>query len=167
MCENDPQISTYGFTFTRLSAIEEIVQLPCTIDVIGVVLEVGETGTINLRDGGTREKRVIKIGDESRLSIDVTLWGNTLCEAFNFEEGQVIVFRSCRVSEYMGKSLNASRDVDDVIIDLVTKHPRVKQLKKWMSNQKVSKVRDQARSLTGTMEIRTPTLLLREVHEHC
>jgi len=45
------------------------------IDVIGIVLNVGEAGSISLKDGTKKEKRSVTLGDESKVSIDVTFWG--------------------------------------------------------------------------------------------
>ena len=65
-CDNDDKIKGDGFSFTRLEANESLVQ-SCTIDVIGVILEVGSTTTLNLKDGTTRDLRTMTIGDESKL----------------------------------------------------------------------------------------------------
>lgn len=58
----------------------------------------------------------------------MTIWGD---QATNFESdpGQVMAFKNCRVSDYLGKSLNASNDISDFITSL--KHPRVYELQKW------------------------------------
>lgn len=53
--------------------------------------------------------------------IGVTLWGD-LSTAHDYESGSVIAFRSCRVSDFGGKSLNASSSVSDTVIE--PKHPR-------------------------------------------
>ena len=83
LCSDDPLISYDRFTFTFLKGIQKITP-QSTIDVIGVVFEVGEVSTLNLRDGSTRDKCVITLGDESRVSIGVTLWGD-LCEAHAYD----------------------------------------------------------------------------------
>lgn len=82
---DDAHISGNSFTFTQLNAIEELVQ-SCNIDVIGIVLDVGPTTALTLRSGESRDKRLLTIGDESNVSIGVTLWGN-VCEAHDYHSG--------------------------------------------------------------------------------
>ena len=55
----------------------------CTVDVIGVILDVGLTSQLTLRDGTEKDKRLLTIIDESKVSIGVTLWG-CACESHNF-----------------------------------------------------------------------------------
>ncbi|XP_057859849.2 replication protein A 70 kDa DNA-binding subunit C-like [Cryptomeria japonica] len=45
------------------------------VDVIGVVVHVGEPSIICRKDGTTVKKRSVKINDMSSFSIDVNLWG--------------------------------------------------------------------------------------------
>jgi len=58
----------------------------CTVDVIGVVLELGSTSTLTMKDGRQTEKRTLTIGDEGNVSIAITLWG-AACEAHPYDEG--------------------------------------------------------------------------------
>ena len=55
----------------------------CTVDVIGVVMEVNSTVSINMKDGNVRDKRTLIIGDESFKSISITLWGDA-CHAHDY-----------------------------------------------------------------------------------
>lgn len=100
-----------------------------TVDVVGVMLQVNPASSITLKDGSNRDKRSITIGDDTESSIDVTVWGELANEAFN--AGQVIAFKGCRVSEFNGKSLNASFDRSDTIFKV--NHPRAKELARWYS----------------------------------
>lgn len=72
--EEDNQIQSVSFNFTALTKIEALIQSK-SVEVIGVVLEVGPVSEIQLRDGQQKLKRSIKIGDESNICIGVTLWG--------------------------------------------------------------------------------------------
>lgn len=143
-CAEDEEIQSVSFTFTGLDSIEELVQSH-TVDVIGVVLEVGPSSSINMKDGKVREKRTLTIGDESNVSIDVTLWGS-VTEAHKYSAGQVIALKSCRVSDFRGKSLNASSDGADIFIGSV-RHPRAEELTLWMSGTTMSSLRGDMRSL--------------------
>jgi hypothetical protein len=46
------------------------------VDVIGVLVEVGQIGTVPLKSGGQKQRRNVMICDESGLKIQVALWGN-------------------------------------------------------------------------------------------
>ena len=70
-----------------------------------------------MKDGKVKEKRSITIGDESNVCIAVTLWGS-VTEAHPYRVGQVIALKGCRVSDYNGKSLNASSHAEDIFIAL-------------------------------------------------
>ena len=93
--------------------------------MIGIILEVGLTAPLTLKTGEMRDKRQMVIGDEGNVSINVTTWGD-VCEAHDYKVGQIIAFRGCRVSEYNGRSLNASSSIGDAIIS--PKHPRTMDL---------------------------------------
>lgn len=106
-----------SFNFTGLEAIEELVQSH-TVDVIGLIIDVGQTNSIKMRDGKERDKRTLTIGDESNKCINVTLWGPVV-EAHPYRTGQVIALKSCRVSDFNGKSLNASSHGEDIYIESI------------------------------------------------
>lgn len=125
-CEEDDEIESVTFAFTRLDQIESIVQ-QCTLDVIGVILDVGPTSTINLRDGKVKQKRSLTIGDESHVSIGVTFWGS-VTEAHRFTAGQVIALKNCRVSDFNGKSLNASSHAEDIFLGSSLRHKRAQEI---------------------------------------
>ena len=88
--EDDDHIVEAAFSFTGLKDIENIVQ-SCTIDVIGIILDIQPVSQIGLKDGTTKDKRSLTIGDESNTSIGLTLWGD-LCEKYPFSEGQIVAF---------------------------------------------------------------------------
>ena len=129
-CEEDKCILEQGFSFTNLSSIEAMVQA-CAVDVVGVVLDVQPIGSITLKDGSSREKRSVTIGDDSKRMIGVTLWGD-VCHK-ELRELQIVAFRACRISEYRGKSLNASSDVNDFVVE--PDHPRAREMKRWVGSR--------------------------------
>ena len=120
-----------------------------TVDVIGVVLDVQPVSEISLRDGTKKDRRTVTVGDESNIMIGVTLWGEA-CHKADFEVGQIIAFRQCRISEYRGKSLNASSAISDTVIQ--PDHPRTAQLMKWVSQSgHVGELKNDMRSLGGDL----------------
>lgn len=113
--------------------------------MVGIILEVGSTGALTLKSGESRDKRLLTIGDEGNVSIGVTLWGD-VCEAHDFLVGKIVALKGCRVSEYNGKSLNASSDTMDVIFS--PKHPRTLDLEKFAKTSTASKMKTEMRTLS-------------------
>ena len=101
-----------------------------------------------MKDGTACDKRTLTIGDEEGISIQVTLWRES-CESQPYEAGQVIAFRSCRVSDFNGKSLNASSPAD---IIMSPRHPRAMQLASWQKGTTLSTIASNARSLSQRNE---------------
>ena len=118
-----------GFSFTSLEEIVDMVQSR-TLDVIGVIFDVGPVVQIQTRDGQQRDKRNLVIGDESHFSINVTLWGD-VCVCQYFEIGQVVALQNARVVDYNGKSLSGSSNPKDININ--SSHNRFTKLKNWVS----------------------------------
>ena len=108
-----------------------------------MIIKSTEISSINLKDGGTREKRTVTIADETTYSIDVTVWGE-LAEN-EFETGKIVAFKGARISEFSGKSLNASSDKSDLVFDL--EHPEALKVKSWY--KKDSKSADLIKPLSG------------------
>ena len=131
-------------------------------------MDVGQPSSINMKDGKTREKRTLTIGDESNVSINVTLWGSVV-EAHRYNAGQVIAFKSCRVSDFNGKSLNASSHGEDIFIGSI-RHPRADELKQWSAGQTMNDLRGEMRALGEAPDrdgqkkaSKTPTLLIAQL----
>lgn len=91
------------------------------VDVIGVVIEVGQIGSIRLKQTGEdRERRLITIADDSNYSVAVTMWG--ILAKLDAKVGHVIALKNCRVSDYQGCSLNSASD--EHCAKLNVQHPR-------------------------------------------
>jgi replication factor A1 len=73
--EEDNSIKKQGFSFVGLKGIQELVQQQA-VDVIGIIVEVGQIGNVPLKTGQTKQRRNVHIGDESGLKIQIALWGN-------------------------------------------------------------------------------------------
>jgi replication factor A1 len=121
--------------------------------VIGIVLEVQPVSSINLKDGNQKDKRTVIIGDDTNKMIGVTLWGDA-AHKDGLNELQVVAFRACRVSEYRGKSLNASSSVSDTVVS--PNHPRCAQLKRWCGEMSASELRNKMESLGGETQAARP-----------
>lgn len=103
-----------------------------TVDVIGVACEVSAVTAIKLKSGDTKDRLNVVIADETNFSVPVTVWGD-MCQplANSVKRGDIIAFKSCRVSDYNGKGLNASGSPQDCVTQV--KHNRALQLKKWFT----------------------------------
>lgn len=109
--EDDQAIQETGFTFTPLSEIQQIEQMK-TIDVVGLVQEVGPCQSVNLKSGQSKDRRNVTLVDnsgENGTSISVTFWSGN-ARLTTFSSGQVIAIKGARVSCYNGKSLNCGEE---------------------------------------------------------
>jgi len=98
------------------------------VDVIGVLVEVGQIGNVPLKSGGQKQRRNVMIGDESGLKIQTALWGS-LANLYDLQLGQVLAIKNARVSDYGGKSLNSGDDHASIYIE--PDHHRTIELQKW------------------------------------
>jgi replication factor A1 len=78
-CSDDTMIKQEGFQFTQINRIKDLGP-GSTVDIIGAIMEVGQLGSILTKSGDSRQKRELKIADESNAQISITLWGS-VCEA--------------------------------------------------------------------------------------
>lgn len=72
------------------------------------------------------------------------MWGELASEQYII--GNVIAFKACRVSEYSGRSLNASADKSDTVFNV--KHPSVKKLLTWFESATVEQHHDRLKFLS-------------------
>ena len=98
-----------------------------------------------MRDGSQRKKRSLTIADESQVCINLSLWGES-STAFKFTVGQIIALKSCRISDYAGRSLNASGEVSDIFMEL--DHPLAKRAKLALGSTTIDDLKRNLRSLT-------------------
>ena len=66
------------FDFTTIEDIQDISGSRA-IDVCGVIFEIGEKDQINLKTGGSKSRKQIQIVDQTSCSIQLTMWGDDLC----------------------------------------------------------------------------------------
>lgn len=73
-----------------------------TVDLIGFVRENTEARNVTLKDQSQKARRDIKVFDESREEIEVTLWGDK-AESINARSGDMILFKDAKIGEYRDK----------------------------------------------------------------
>jgi len=83
-----------------------------TIDIIGVIEDVSNISSINLKSGQTKDRRNVTLVDNSGdagCSITATLWSDN-AQLNNYRVGQVMAIKGARISDYNGKSLNCGQE---------------------------------------------------------
>lgn len=83
--EEDNSIKKQGFSFVGLKGIQDLVQQQA-VDVIGILVDIGQVGNVPLKTGQTKQRRNVQIGDESGLKIQIALWGS-LANMFDLQIG--------------------------------------------------------------------------------
>jgi hypothetical protein len=51
-----------------------------TIDVVGIISDLGEKEQVNLRSGQTKFRKYIQLVDDTEKCISLTLWGEDMCD---------------------------------------------------------------------------------------
>lgn len=99
---NVPQLRFNFCTIQELQSVEK----DNTVDVIGVLKEVGEVSEIiSKKDQRPFQKRELTVVDDTGFSVRVTVWGKT-AEKFDAQTESVIAFKGTKVSDFGGKSLS-------------------------------------------------------------
>ena len=82
-----------------------------TIDCCGIVYQIGEKDQLNLKSGESKVRKQVQLLDDTMHSISLTMWGDDICDKNeHLKVGDVIAIKSARLSDFSGKSLNASND---------------------------------------------------------
>ena len=116
-CDDELPTGNVHYNFKPINEIANINN-NTLVDIIGVVVTVGDISTIRRRDGTKVLRRTIKLIDISLLCIDVTLWG-PICHKEGDEIKQlkeskkvlVIAIRNGHVSEFKGKVINSTSTI--------------------------------------------------------
>ena len=107
LTEDDNTISNVAFNFSNLSEVKTKGEGKA-LDLIGIVTQTFECSTINLKNGGTKDKRDYEIIDNSQeggIKTIITLWGSQAAK-FNYPPGSVLAFKGLRVANFKGITLN-------------------------------------------------------------
>mmetsp|Transcript_12810 Transcript_12810/g.19843 ORF Transcript_12810/g.19843 Transcript_12810/m.19843 type:complete len:687 (-) Transcript_12810:51-2111(-) len=139
--KDDGTILAQAFDFHPISSIEE-TQDSKSIDILGVVTEVGEAESIPLRNqGGSRMRRQVEFADDSEAKVTLTLWGDSLCTKHNLKAGELVAVKNARVSKFGGRSLNASGESTQLFLNNdpssginLMKTPEGRRMLKWIDS---------------------------------
>ncbi len=131
--------------------------------MIGVVTEVSSINSINTKLG-PRDRVTVLIADDSKLAMNVTIWGQTAQITKELKEGMVVAFRNAKISDYNGKSLNCSDDATGICIE--PNHPRTLALQKWYAFLDNAKSLQSLSNQISSGDRSDLHRLIQEVHEH-
>ncbi|KAI9374000.1 hypothetical protein BJX61DRAFT_500834 [Aspergillus egyptiacus] len=103
--EDQNDVPQVRFNFTTIGDLQS-VEKDTTIDVIGVLKEIGETTQIvSKTTKKPYDKRELTLVDNTGFSVRLTIWGTT---AMNFGAApeSVVAFKGVKVSDFGGRSLS-------------------------------------------------------------
>ncbi|XP_059078056.1 replication protein A 70 kDa DNA-binding subunit E-like [Cryptomeria japonica] len=111
-CTNEEQADQQGPPFTPINKLFHLTN-NMLVDIIGLVLYVGDIIPIHKKDGNQTHKHVVKISDISNSTIDINLWG-LMAKQKGLElknmlsNDSVVIFslRNARVGYFNGKLIN-------------------------------------------------------------
>ncbi|OJJ42023.1 hypothetical protein ASPZODRAFT_126218 [Penicilliopsis zonata CBS 506.65] len=103
--EEQSDVPQVRFNFTVIGDLQS-VEKDTTIDVIGILKEVGEMSqTVSKTTSKSYDKRELTLVDATGFSVRLTVWGTT-ATAFNVLPESVIAFKGVKVSDFGGRSLS-------------------------------------------------------------
>lgn len=93
------------FNFTKIGELES-VEKDTTVDVVGILREVGEVNQITSKTTSKPyDKRELTLVDDSGYSVRLTIWGKTAA-SFDTPPESVVAFKGLKVSDFGGRSLS-------------------------------------------------------------
>ncbi|XP_059067643.1 replication protein A 70 kDa DNA-binding subunit A-like [Cryptomeria japonica] len=111
-CTNEEQPDQQSPPFTPISELFHLTN-NALVDIIGLVLYVGDIVPIHKKDGSQTQKRVVKINDLSGSTIDINLWGPMakqhgleLKNMLTNDSMLILALRNARVGYFNGKLIN-------------------------------------------------------------
>ena len=98
--ENDDTIDRKGYSFVTMNDIMEAPRQR-VVDFIGVVISVGSLADVTLKNGSVKQKRMIKVADESGMTVDVCVWAPPAHDYDNMpSKNPVVAYKAARVVEF-------------------------------------------------------------------
>merc|ERR1712187_1095148 len=93
-------------------------EVPCRVDLCGIVASFKPISTVNAKDGRELTKRDITLVDDTANSMAVTLWGSfAKIEDAKFEGNPGIGIKSVVGKEFNGGKSGSTLDVGGVFFD--------------------------------------------------
>ncbi|KAI1107135.1 replication factor-a protein [Jackrogersella minutella] len=103
--EDQSSVPQVRFNFVNVQELQA-VEKDSTVDLVGVLKEVGEVSQIIAKSSGKPfDKRELTVVDDSQFSVRVTIWGKT-ATAFATQPESIVAFKGLKVSDFNGRSLS-------------------------------------------------------------
>ncbi|KAF2455333.1 hypothetical protein BDY21DRAFT_380847 [Lineolata rhizophorae] len=103
--EDQTDVPQIRYSFTRIGDLQN-VEKDSTIDVIGVLKNVGEVDQIVSKSTSKPYvKRDLELVDDTNFSVRLTIWGNT-ATTFDAPIDSVAAFKGVKVGDFGGRSLS-------------------------------------------------------------
>ncbi|KAI0479742.1 replication factor-A protein [Xylaria cf. heliscus] len=103
--EDQSSVPQVRFNFINISDLQS-VEKDATVDVVGVLKEVGDVSQITAKSTGKPyDKRELTLVDDSQFSVRLTIWGKT-ATTFGAQPESVVAFKGVKVSDFNGRSLS-------------------------------------------------------------
>ena len=123
-----PQVRYNFTTISDLQAVEK----DTTIDIIGVLKDIGETSQITSKTTSKPyDKRELTLVDNTGYSVRLTIWGKTAA-SFDVAPESVVAFKGVKVSDFGGRSLSL---LSSGSVSANPDMPEAHRLKGWFDEQ--------------------------------
>ncbi|KZV65414.1 replication factor-a protein [Peniophora sp. CONT] len=96
-------------------------------DVLAVVKEIGDVGSITTKAGKPLTKRELSLVDQSNFAVRMTLWGKQ-AEQFQASEQDIMAFKGVKVGDFGGRSLSM---MSSSVMEVNPDTPEAHSLKGW------------------------------------
>ncbi|KAI1762025.1 replication factor-a protein [Hypoxylon sp. FL1150] len=129
--EDQTSVPQVRFSFVNIQELQS-VEKDATVDVVGVLKEVGEVSQITAKSTGKPyDKRELTLVDDSQFSVRLTIWGK-LATSFSVQPESIVAFKGVKVSDFGGRSLSLlSSGTMSIDPDIEEAH----RLKGWYDSQ--------------------------------
>lgn len=129
--EEQDGVPQVRYNFTSIADLQS-VEKDTTIDIIGILKEVGEVGQATSKTTGKPyEKRELTLVDNTGYSVRMTIWGRTAA-SFDIPPESVVAFKGVKVSDFGGRSLSL---LSSGSVTANPDMPEAHKLKGWYDSQ--------------------------------
>eukprot|EP01017_Pseudomicrothorax_dubius_P041862 TRINITY_DN6759_c0_g1_i10.p1 TRINITY_DN6759_c0_g1~~TRINITY_DN6759_c0_g1_i10.p1 ORF type:complete len:659 (-),score=167.71 TRINITY_DN6759_c0_g1_i10:114-2090(-) len=99
--EDDGTVPPARFRFTK---IEDLKDVGALVDVIGVIRSLEEPTSVRLKSDEMKMRRNIVLIDDTRNSVELTIWGRE-AEEFPLVPGDVLIIKGAKIGDFHGRNL--------------------------------------------------------------
>jgi len=134
--QDDTDIMLSKFNYTKISKISEL-DVNSVVDIATFVKEIGDCIEIPLKKNNElKERRSLILYDDSKVMIEMTLWGES-AKNIDFNKEDLIIIKSAKVNNFGGtKNLTSSFGTRIFSkLEQLSEDPFLNQLKEWKEKE--------------------------------